>query len=431
MRNLGTLSAPIGNVVVNLQRLIGDQWVTLSSSVADASSGDAATSAIVNLVGDGPEGTLIEEDDASGALTFTDDAGAPWSLAPRRELAPRSAFIVNFVATFDNDALGLPNGARVRAELIVTHGNTGPHGHSAHDLDIDGDGAIDGGETHVDSEIGRAAGLVPPAVSGGGAVELFDDESDLSTTGTVTCTDAVFDLGETIGTVTVSVDGGVDGGTITNCAHLVSGSFALDDCDTRTIPRRDFEWQVGDVITYDQEKWGGDPDVVGSAAALLLAHYDAVFAPTFGIVEVGIPGSAGFSVRLFSASAVLSYLPDLGVPGAFVFDLIDPSSTAAGALGGEVTALRLNIAFSDHGTTRGASGLAFGDLTLCGLTSTPLFNGLTVRQLEAVANTAVGGGASSYTYADLADFLFDVNSAFNIGLVTPFARDHIVVGACP
>src|SRR5262245_20444208 len=43
--NTGTANATIGNIVVNMQKKIGSNWVSASAVVADATSGDGATTA--------------------------------------------------------------------------------------------------------------------------------------------------------------------------------------------------------------------------------------------------------------------------------------------------------------------------------------------------------------------------------------------------
>jgi len=133
-------------------------------------------------------------------------------------------------------------------------------------------------------------------------------------------------------------------------------------------------WQFGDVITYLQGTWG-DAANPGTPAELLLVNFTAVYAPFFGILEVGISGTAGFSMRFGGGSAVLAYLPASGAAAPLTADLINPTASPSGAFGGHVVALRVNIDFADAGLTRGSSETRFGDLTLCGWTATPSLNG--------------------------------------------------------
>jgi hypothetical protein len=115
LRNSGTLPATVGNVVVTLQHRPTMQWVTLASDVADATSGDAATSARVVRRTNAPadDSTLVDDDDLdnhdpysvflvtetarSGALSFTSSANQPLTVA-QMTLAPGASLTVNFTA---------------------------------------------------------------------------------------------------------------------------------------------------------------------------------------------------------------------------------------------------------------------------------------------------------------------------------------------
>jgi hypothetical protein len=98
--------------------------------------------------------------------------------------------------------------------------------------------------------------------------------------------------------------------------------------------------------------------------------------------------------------------------------------------GGEVVALQLNVDFSDAGHTLGATGLRFGNLTLCGLSLAGL-NGTSVRSFLATANTALGGGLTPYAITDINALANELNFAFGEGAVSVFAQAHLVNGACP
>jgi hypothetical protein len=119
-------------------------------------------------------------------------------------------------------------------------------------------------------------------------------------------------------------------------------------------------WVPGDVITYSQGSWSADP----TAVSLLSSNYTTVYSSSLGVVEVGIPGSAGFSTLFSAPTAVFDYLPASSPARALNADLIDPTSTSSGAFGGNVLALTINIDFSDFGGMQGALGIPFGDLQL-------------------------------------------------------------------
>jgi hypothetical protein len=188
-------------------------------------------------------------------------------------------------------------------------------------------------------------------------------------------------------------------------------------------------WKQAEIITYPQLTWG-QPSLPGGAQ--ILANYDAVYAATFGEVEVGLPGAAGFSIVFTNSGAVLAYLPSTGSAAALNAGLVDPTSSASGIFGGEVLALRLNIDFSDAGYIRGTSPVPFGDLTLCGFTGSRAgLNGTSVRGFSDIVNTALGGGATLYELAELNFTTFDINNSFTDGVPTAFAEQHLVRGACP
>jgi hypothetical protein len=54
-----------------------------------------------------------------------------------------------------------------------------------------------------------------------------------------------------------------------------------------------YSFAPGDVISYSQDDWGY-PSTTGSN--LLLANYYDVYASSSGVLEVGIPGTGGFSM---------------------------------------------------------------------------------------------------------------------------------------
>ncbi len=451
--NSGAGPATIGNVVVNLQTRVGRTWATRSSDIADATDGDAATSASLHAASSSEGLGTFSENSASGRLQFMDaTSNTLFALVPQVVLAPGESRPLLFQAAFDNNLLGIATGALVRAEVIVSFGNATRKGNSTPDVDINGNGTIDADEAYVRSVPARFTLAVPAPTVGTGDVMLTDTLDDLVTTGDVTFSNAHFDLSATTGTVTVTVDGGATGGTITNCAHLTSdgqtatsGGFTfpvadgidLEACDTLTIGPRSCTagtagcgWADGDVISYSQSVWGGTPSAT-NPAGLLAANYGSVYSSTSGVFEVGIPGTGGFSMVFTGVNALLAYLPVSGVSGALTSDLANPTSSSSGIFGGNVAALKLNVDFSDVGLTLGASGLRFGDLTLCNFPTQPALEGLTVRQYLGVVNTLLGGGSGPYPISDLSPLTGSLNSSFTAGGVAAFAQDHLVNGACP
>jgi hypothetical protein len=173
---------------------------------------------------------------------------------------------------------------------------------------------------------------------------------------------------------------------------------------------------------------------------LLAPNFFTVFPSGF---ELGYAAPGGFVMDFSSADALSTYLPQAGAPGALNASLTDPTSTSAGIFGGEVAALRLNIAFNDagpfadpvHGTTifTHPPGITFGDLILIGYDGSSLagVDGLTVRQVFDVANVLLGGGAEPYAIDDFNLLTDALNTSFEGGFASTYADDHLLEPASP
>jgi hypothetical protein len=170
------------------------------------------------------------------------------------------------------------------------------------------------------------------------------------------------------------------------------------------------------VITYSQELWGGNPAT--GAAKLLHDNFDNIY-------PAGLRVGTGFSIFYTNVIDLLGYLPASGAPNALASNLIDPSSSSSGEFGGAVTALKIDIDFSDANLTLGTAGVRFGDLFLHDFSALPALNGVTVRQFLDSANTALGGGSALYSITDLDSVTVDLNAAFIGGAATLFAQAHL------
>ena len=181
-------------------------------------------------------------------------------------------------------------------------------------------------------------------------------------------------------------------------------------------------WETGDVQTRTQVTWGGTRDWFDA--------YDQVYASASGIVEIGLPGTSGFSLRFSAPDRAARFLPQSGTAAALNADLVDPTSSSSGGFGGQALALRLNIDLSAAGFFGGASGVVFGGLTLCGMTDASL-NGTSVTGVMGLANALLGGGTNAYTIPAITDLVVRLNNAFVDGTPSAFAQDHLVAGPCP
>jgi hypothetical protein len=450
VENKGTAAATIGNIVVNLQTKAGNRWVTVSSDVANATEDDDATSANVAAKATSENNSLFTENAASGPLLFTDaTTNSAFALVPQVTIAAKTIRKLRFSATYRNSVLNLAVGTQVRAEILVSFGNAKAGGSSAPNIDINGNGIIDADEQWVETVASKLTGNVPAPVPSNSDVVLTDSPSDITTTGTVTFSNPVITIYDTQALAVVNYDAGSSGGTITNCAHLTGStntalvegdSFTnltavdLTACSTITVGGHacapgvgDCGWEVGDMVSYGQDSWGGLP-TTSPAAGLVVANFDSVYG---GGVEIGIPINNGWSVIFTSASAILNYLPSSGPPGPLTADLVDPTSTSSGLFGGFLLALQLDVDFADRDVIGGTSPLQFGDLYVCGLPTMPLFDNMTIRQILAAMNVSIGGGAAEYSYEDLTILTNDLATAFEGGAPSLFAQDHIFATPCP
>jgi hypothetical protein len=157
------------------------------------------------------------------------------------------------------------------------------------------------------------------------------------------------------------------------------------------------------MCTFTMVGWGtpcpeGEGDnLMSTHPGCILDHYfDEVFPNG---VTIGGVGGGPFTARWTSPAAVEAYLPASGPAGFLASNLVDPLTTPAGELAGEILALRLNRGFSCAGIFArlgiAPEGECYGDYVIparCDANpAVCMFAGLTVDQLLAIGDEAVGG----------------------------------------
>ena len=493
IRNTGNVAAPLGNIVVNLQKRIGNDWVSAAADCADATYGDAATSARIvraathespslnnqlgpaNFLVNGNTGIFVEKS-GSGPLNLMDaDTNTVFSMVPQRAIEPGAVVNLLYTAQFDNTQLAIPEDADIRPEVLVSFGNAsarlGGGGVPAVSIDINGNQSLDPEEARVRTIRTDFVQTVPVLDQGHDSVVLtdMDDPSDITVTGTIQVVDVATDVGEGSGTetatttisrtVSAELQGCADivgriprvfGGVVTNEARIqdpgttitVSGAIdpttgqptftyhfpgrsVLDQpwCDTGDYSSNGSGFPMCVGCTFTQGGWGASPN--GHNPAQLLADNFATVYPSG--VEIGIPGGAGFSMIFTSSTAIGNYLPAGGPPNVLNADLVDTASSSSGVFGGQVLALQLNVDFSAAGLPH-SDDQNIGDLKLCN-TGTSL-DGMTISQILAVANTALGGGGlpSGFTISELNDLITDLNESFDNCNPDGWTQEHICRG---
>lgn len=182
-------------------------------------------------------------------------------------------------------------------------------------------------------------------------------------------------------------------------------------------------WESGDVQSRNQIGWDESTD--------WFSAYSAIYASTFGTVEVGLPGATGFSLRFTTPTRITNFLVQTAAPAVLNADHVDGTSSSSGQFGGETLALRLNVDFAAAGVLGGTTAL--GGMMLCDMPDATL-NGKTVTEVLGLANTLLGGGTNGYTVTAINATVAELNRSFlsfyNLA-PTQWAQEHLAVGACP
>ncbi len=287
--NTGTGPAPLGNIIINLQRPCGLVWVSAAADVADAAFGQAATygnfistASVENVARNQPssscggpgnyvittavhghavkEGTFFTTA-GSGRVNFLNASNnSVFSLMPEFSLAAGTSKRLFYTATFDNSVLGIAPGTELRPEVIVSVANaqqTDLNVSRLIDVDDDegpaGEGVTLGGDDAGWSQSAAARHpFVPTLAQCNQTIELSDarNAGNPALTGTAALTSfasfngtgmlaidgsSMSDGSTNTQDVSAAVTGGVTGGTITNCAgitgpdttiRLVVGNFS-------------------------------------------------------------------------------------------------------------------------------------------------------------------------------------------------------------
>ncbi|MBS4097053.1 MAG: hypothetical protein KGZ83_09495 [Sulfuricella sp.] len=473
--NTGTAPATIGNIVVNLQaqRLVNKKstWVSAAVNIADAVKGEAAMQANVvaaasaelapaNALSNSPAtyttsgqmGTF-RKNAASGSLQFTDVSNnTVFSLVPQKLVQPGETVALMFSATFDNTVMKIADGTALRTEMIVSFGNTGSRGGSGasgSNIDINGDGAINGDEAYVRSVPTRVTRTLPKLVVCNNSVTLSDTgfttdgdgqasysliSNDLAAPVTISDTSGPYYIAATVngsGTVTntATLDGNdVYGIPLTGPIDPATG-LAISipmQCCSAVHQSADSSVKVGTTpsvysfppgaCTATQGGWGATPKG-NNPASVLAANFQTVY--PFGVAV----GSAPTYYAYFtSSSAVQDYLPAGKTANALNANLKNPTTTSSGVFGGQVLTLQLNADLTAAGVY---GSVAFGGLRLYGTGGS--LDGQTVSQILAAANVALGGGAlpAGYTISALNNLVDKLNNSADNCVASDWGLSHL------
>jgi hypothetical protein len=149
----------------------------------------------------------------------------------------------------------------------------------------------------------------------------------------------------------------------------------------------------GDFFTYTQGAWGAKC-AGNNIACLRDAEFDNVFPG--GLIlgdQDGADGDGLYALVLTSSQAVEDFLPSGSPPSALANDEIDPQSSSAGVLAGQLAAAKLSVGFDDAGvfdSMKGQTLLKVGDLIFSNCVASALI-GESVRDVIELADKAISG----------------------------------------
>lgn len=160
----------------------------------------------------------------------------------------------------------------------------------------------------------------------------------------------------------------------------------------------------GDFRTQTQGGWGASPN--GNNPGVYL---HANFAGAF---PNGLTVGCNYTVEFTSAQAITNFLPQGGTPATLTTNYSDPISQT-NVFVSQVTALTLSVEFDQYDANFGASSTLLKDLVI----GQGALAGLTVEQVLAEANSALGDCSSTYSVSALNNTVSAINQNFIDGTI--------------
>lgn len=167
----------------------------------------------------------------------------------------------------------------------------------------------------------------------------------------------------------------------------------------------DPEDPVGDFRTQTQGGWGSAANG-NNPGTYRDANFDETFLPEGLVIGTLTGNSATFT----SSAAVEAFLPAGGTADMLTMDYLNPSTTSAGVLAGQVVALSLSVYFDLADDDFGASNINLKDLKV--RADYPLFGGMTVMEVLDAANNYLGNGTGIYSASQLNDVVSSINENY-------------------
>lgn len=155
--------------------------------------------------------------------------------------------------------------------------------------------------------------------------------------------------------------------------------------------------------TYTQGGWGSPSNSTPGQVRDL--HFDTVF-------PGGLTIGTNFTLTLTDAAAVKAFLPSGSTASALDANYTDPGNSYKNILAAQVVAMTLNVEYDAAGKI-GTNGTDLGNLVF----ASGDFIGMSVYDFLVIANKALGGENTGYTFSQINDAATAVNENFDNGTV--------------
>ena len=162
--------------------------------------------------------------------------------------------------------------------------------------------------------------------------------------------------------------------------------------------------QPGDFRTQTQGGWGTTCKGT-NPGCYRDANFDACFSS-----DLVVGNTAGYTATFQDSGAIEGFLPQGSTAASLFQNHVDPTSTEAGVLGGQVVALTLSVGFDRCDADFGASLYELRHLVVCDATSA--CNGMTVQMVLNAANTVLAGLPSSFSPSEINACVSSINENF-------------------
>src|SRR5580658_8920215 len=115
-------------------------------------------------------------------------------------------------------------------------------------------------------------------------------------------------------------------------------------------------FQDGEFVTWNTLA------LAGAVGPTVIQDFDAAFASSGDLMEIGIHGAAGYSIIFDSGQALQAFFPGYGASGPLTTDLLDPTASPGGGFAADVADLTMTTAYNRAGFMVGTSSVLLQNL---------------------------------------------------------------------